>query len=117
MASSLLRTLVRSSAVAASSTARRFSGVSTQINKRSLISEHTAKWLQLLLGSCLHNSMDANPSASFICSLRGCELWVLEDIGKNHQWSLINEVPPIKVEGRIVACEGGRQQPRTWTPN
>jgi hypothetical protein len=26
---------------------------------------------------------------------------------------LINEVPPIKVDGRIAVCEGGRQQ--NWT--
>ncbi|KAK4740655.1 hypothetical protein SAY87_024243 [Trapa incisa] len=74
MAYSLLRTLIRSSSVAASSTARRFSGVSTQINKNSLISEHTAKWMQ--------------------------------DTSKKSPMELINEVPPIKVEGRIVACEG-----------
>ncbi|XP_077234896.1 NADH dehydrogenase [ubiquinone] iron-sulfur protein 6, mitochondrial-like [Tasmannia lanceolata] len=40
----------------------------------SLISNHTAKWMQ--------------------------------DTSKKSPMELINEVPPIKVDGRIVACEG-----------
>ncbi|WOL17432.1 NADH dehydrogenase [Canna indica] len=40
----------------------------------SLVSEHTAKWMQ--------------------------------DTSKKSPMELINDVPPIKVEGRIVACEG-----------
>ncbi|PKI69000.1 NADH dehydrogenase [ubiquinone] iron-sulfur protein 6, mitochondrial [Punica granatum] len=75
MASSLLRSLIKSSAAAVSiARTRSFSGVSTQINRTSLISEHTAKWMQ--------------------------------DTSKKSPMELINEVPPIKVEGRIVACEG-----------
>ncbi|XP_051138066.1 NADH dehydrogenase [ubiquinone] iron-sulfur protein 6, mitochondrial [Andrographis paniculata] len=30
----------------------------------------------------------------------------MQDTGKKSPMELINEVPPIKVEGRIVACEG-----------
>ncbi|PKU77243.1 NADH dehydrogenase [ubiquinone] iron-sulfur protein 6, mitochondrial [Dendrobium catenatum] len=30
----------------------------------------------------------------------------MQDISKKSPMELINEVPPIKVEGRIVACEG-----------
>ncbi|XP_008810156.2 NADH dehydrogenase [ubiquinone] iron-sulfur protein 6, mitochondrial-like [Phoenix dactylifera] len=40
----------------------------------TLVSEHTAKWMQ--------------------------------DTSKKSPMELISEVPPIKVEGRIVACEG-----------
>ncbi|ONK71544.1 uncharacterized protein A4U43_C04F9730 [Asparagus officinalis] len=40
----------------------------------SLVSSHTAKWMQ--------------------------------DTSKKSPMELINEVPPIKVEGRIVSCEG-----------
>ncbi|XP_010942737.1 NADH dehydrogenase [ubiquinone] iron-sulfur protein 6, mitochondrial [Elaeis guineensis] len=40
----------------------------------TLVSQHTAKWMQ--------------------------------DTSKKSPMELINEVPPIKVEGRIVACEG-----------
>ncbi|GAB4826414.1 hypothetical protein Ancab_009279 [Ancistrocladus abbreviatus] len=31
----------------------------------------------------------------------------MQDTSKKSPMELINEVPPIKVEGRIVACEGG----------
>ncbi|CAL9186497.1 unnamed protein product, partial [Musa hybrid cultivar] len=48
----------------------------------SLVSDHTAKWMQ--------------------------------DTRKKSPMELINEVPPIKVEGRIVACEG-RNHP-TYNP-
>ncbi|BBG98488.1 NADH dehydrogenase [Prunus yedoensis var. nudiflora] len=67
MASSLFRTLIRSSKLGSAGT-RNFSLV------RSQISNHTAKWMQ--------------------------------DTSKKSPMELINEVPPIKVEGRIVACEG-----------
>ncbi|XP_044472216.1 NADH dehydrogenase [ubiquinone] iron-sulfur protein 6, mitochondrial-like [Mangifera indica] len=30
----------------------------------------------------------------------------MQDVSKKSPMELINEVPPIKVEGRIVACEG-----------
>ncbi|KAL9431612.1 hypothetical protein AB3S75_026746 [Citrus x aurantiifolia] len=66
MASSLLKTLIKSSNLP--STTRNLTAVSNQI------SEHTAKWMQ--------------------------------DVSKKSPMELINEVPPIKVEGRIVACEG-----------
>ncbi|KAJ0013333.1 hypothetical protein Pint_21077 [Pistacia integerrima] len=66
MASSLFKTLIRSSN--SPSTARYLSSTS------AVISNHTAKWMQ--------------------------------DISKKSPMELINEVPPIKVEGRIVACEG-----------
>lgn len=32
---------------------------------------------------------------------------MVQDTSKKSPMELINEVPPIKVEGRIVACEGG----------
>ncbi|XP_057471974.1 NADH dehydrogenase [ubiquinone] iron-sulfur protein 6, mitochondrial-like [Actinidia eriantha] len=68
MASTLMRTLTRSSNFASNS--RSLSGVvSTEI-----LTSHTAKWMQ--------------------------------DTSKKSPLELINEVPPIKVEGRIVACEG-----------
>jgi len=49
---------------------------SGNLRRLSLISEHTAKWMQT--------------------------------VDKKSPMELINEVPPIKVEGRIVACEGDR---------
>ncbi|ERN15560.1 hypothetical protein AMTRI_Chr03g145250 [Amborella trichopoda] len=49
------------------------SAISTR-NLSSLVSAHTAKWMQ--------------------------------DTTKKSPMELINEVPPIKVNGRIVACEG-----------
>ncbi|KAJ9185609.1 hypothetical protein P3X46_005220 [Hevea brasiliensis] len=66
MASTLLRTLTRSSNLGWN--ARSFSLVTSQITN------HTAKWMQ--------------------------------DASKKSPMELINEIPPIKVEGRIVACEG-----------
>lgn len=33
---------------------------------------------------------------------------LVQDTSKKSPMQLINEVPPIKVEGRIVACEGGQ---------
>ncbi|KMZ65442.1 NADH dehydrogenase [ubiquinone] iron-sulfur protein 6, mitochondrial [Zostera marina] len=48
--------------------------IGTSSGITSLISEHTAKWMQ--------------------------------DTSKKSPMELINEVPPIKIEGRIVACEG-----------
>ncbi|KAJ8622170.1 hypothetical protein MRB53_030699 [Persea americana] len=48
--------------------------VPPNVRNLSLISNHTAKWMQ--------------------------------DTSKKSPMELINEVPPIKVEGRIVACEG-----------
>ncbi|XP_077244784.1 NADH dehydrogenase [ubiquinone] iron-sulfur protein 6, mitochondrial-like [Tasmannia lanceolata] len=50
------------------------SHVPSNFRNLSLISNHTAKWMQ--------------------------------DTSKKSPMELINEVPPIKVEGRIVACEG-----------
>ncbi|XP_035540291.1 NADH dehydrogenase [ubiquinone] iron-sulfur protein 6, mitochondrial-like [Juglans regia] len=66
MASSLFKTLIRSSNF--QSTAKNLCLV------RSEIGNHTAKWMQVT--------------------------------SKKSPMELINEVPPIKVEGRIVACEG-----------
>ncbi|KAK1273249.1 hypothetical protein QJS04_geneDACA012188 [Acorus gramineus] len=34
----------------------------------------------------------------------------MQDTSKKSPMELINEVPPIKVEGRIVACEGGNDE-------
>ncbi|KAL5767501.1 hypothetical protein ACOSP7_014109 [Xanthoceras sorbifolium] len=68
MASSLLKTLIKSSSNLPSTT-RNLCLVTSGI-----ISNHTAKWMQ--------------------------------DTSKKSPMELINEVPPIKVEGRIVACEG-----------
>ncbi|GJN12375.1 hypothetical protein PR202_ga30647 [Eleusine coracana subsp. coracana] len=34
----------------------------------------------------------------------------MQDTSKKSPMELINEVPPIKVDGRIAVCEGGRQQ-------
>lgn len=36
--------------------------------------------------------------------------FMVQDTSKKSPMQLINEVPPIKVEGRIVACEGGISQ-------
>ncbi|KAF3432662.1 hypothetical protein FNV43_RR23764 [Rhamnella rubrinervis] len=68
MASSLVKTLIRSSKLGSALAARNLSLVTDQV------SNHTAKWMQ--------------------------------DTSKKSPMELINEVPPIKVEGRIVACEG-----------
>ncbi|KAL5568240.1 hypothetical protein UlMin_024815 [Ulmus minor] len=68
MASSLVKTLIRSSKLGSIVGVRNFSLVPEQIGN------HTAKWTQ--------------------------------DLSKKSPMELINEVPPIKVEGRIVACEG-----------
>ncbi|EXB74779.1 hypothetical protein L484_023521 [Morus notabilis] len=66
MASSLMKTLIRSSKLALGT--RNLSLVPNQVGN------HTAKWMQ--------------------------------DTSMKSPMELINEVPPIKVEGRIVACEG-----------
>ena len=49
------------------------------------------------------NEMKKMKEYNFQCSLFSN----LQDTSKKSPMELINEVPPIKVEGRIVACEGG----------
>ncbi|XP_058730358.1 NADH dehydrogenase [ubiquinone] iron-sulfur protein 6, mitochondrial-like isoform X1 [Vicia villosa] len=87
MASSILKNLVKfSSSTATTTTTRSFSLVTTQI------SNHTAKWMQ---DFCWHR-----------ISVEDGSLMNVWDTSKKSPMELINEVPPIKVEGRIVACEG-----------
>ncbi|KAE9464663.1 hypothetical protein C3L33_03464, partial [Rhododendron williamsianum] len=82
MASNLIKTLrARSSNLASNS--RSLSG-GTQV-----ITSHTAKWMQV------------SPRALIFKHLRTYDM-----SKKSPMAELINEVPPIKVEGRIVACEG-----------
>ncbi|KAL9274407.1 NADH dehydrogenase [ubiquinone] iron-sulfur protein 6, mitochondrial-like protein [Drosera capensis] len=69
MATSLLRSLAKSTINLRFNNARSFS-----IFGGDIVTSHTAKWMQ--------------------------------DTSKKSPMQLINEVPPIKVEGRIVACEG-----------
>ncbi|KAK0592779.1 hypothetical protein LWI29_025207 [Acer saccharum] len=67
MASTLLKTLIKSSNLPSSTR-------NLCLLTNGIVSNHTAKWMQ--------------------------------DTSKKSPMELINEVPPIKVEGRIVACEG-----------
>ncbi|XP_042471047.1 NADH dehydrogenase [ubiquinone] iron-sulfur protein 6, mitochondrial-like isoform X2 [Zingiber officinale] len=48
----------------------------------------------------------ANCSGQRLLPNVGCFFDYLLDTSKKSPMELINEVPPIKVEGRIVACEG-----------
>ncbi|KAK9095586.1 hypothetical protein Scep_027055 [Stephania cephalantha] len=64
--------------------------------------------LKTLRGSNSSSSLPSN--ARFLSSVRGeigthTAKW-MQDTSKKSPMELINEVPPIKVEGRIVACEG-----------
>ncbi|RZR76253.1 hypothetical protein BHM03_00000918 [Ensete ventricosum] len=52
----------------------------------SLVGDHTAKWMQVI-----------DSTSSFP---------IVQDTRKKSPMELINEVPPLQVEGRIVACEG-----------
>ncbi|KAF8044411.1 hypothetical protein BT93_A2410 [Corymbia citriodora subsp. variegata] len=47
----------------------------------------------------------AQPSSKFPLISEHTAKW-MQDTSKKSPMELINEVPPIKVEGRIVACEG-----------
>ncbi|KAK1584555.1 hypothetical protein Q3G72_034009 [Acer saccharum] len=67
MASTLLKTLIKSSNLPSSTR-------NLCLLNNGIVSNHTAKWMQ--------------------------------DTSKKSPMELINKVPPIKVEGRIVACEG-----------
>ncbi|RDX98185.1 NADH dehydrogenase [ubiquinone] iron-sulfur protein 6, mitochondrial [Mucuna pruriens] len=84
MASSVLKSLMRFSS-SRNTSRRSFSLVTSQIGN------HTAKWMQ---------EMDYSPFRSIPKGEHGA------DTSKKSPMELINEVPPIKVEGRIVACEG-----------
>ncbi|VAI87706.1 unnamed protein product [Triticum turgidum subsp. durum] len=39
---------------------------------------------------------------------KNLSFYLLQDTSKKSPMELINEVPPIKVEGRIAACEGDK---------
>lgn len=54
-----------------------------------------------------HSDMSSMKRALDWKSLDNTQLFSLQDTSKKSPMELISEVPPIKVEGRIVACEGG----------
>ncbi|CAL5344261.1 unnamed protein product [Camellia sinensis] len=109
MASNLMRTLLTPStsnfasnsrtltttAAAATATATS-SFVSSEV-----ITSHTAKWMQSLATGVQCSSEEHTPQVVNPALPCGNQ-----DTSKKSPMELINEVPPIKVEARIVACEG-----------
>ncbi|KAF9599057.1 hypothetical protein IFM89_033664 [Coptis chinensis] len=60
------------------------------------------EWGDRLVMSCWHNIT----RGGWAMANTPWTVWTGTDTSKKSPMELINEVPPIKVEGRIVACEG-----------
>ncbi|KAK6926154.1 Zinc finger, CHCC-type [Dillenia turbinata] len=121
MASSLFKTLTLSGTSSnIASTSRFLSLVRTEI-----LGSHTAKWMQGDLDwkhcngkrlrfsnvdeyciSAIVHLPDIQPINWFIGAVVMWPRIVFVDTSKKSPMELINEVPPIVVKGRIVACEG-----------
>ncbi|RLN04931.1 secretory carrier-associated membrane protein 5-like [Panicum miliaceum] len=78
-------------------------GLSTEkaVGAAAVVGSHTAKWMQVGLGGV--ETFSAGPDHR-VCCYR-----LSNDTSKKSPMELINEVPPIKVDGRIAVCEGAAE--------
>uniref|UniRef100_A0A0D9X4N8 Secretory carrier-associated membrane protein n=1 Tax=Leersia perrieri TaxID=77586 RepID=A0A0D9X4N8_9ORYZ len=85
----LLLPALRKSLAGANGASRSLS-TETAVGPAAIVGSHTAKWMQIWIGGL---------------TIRGFARFML-DTSKKSPMELINAVPPIKVEGRIAACDG-----------
>ncbi|THG09879.1 hypothetical protein TEA_008698 [Camellia sinensis var. sinensis] len=122
MASNLMRTLLTPSTSNFASNSRTLTTAAAAATATSsfvsseVITSHTAKWMQVLdskwpcslsffvvLINLLFSSFSEEHTPQVVNPALPCGN---QDTSKKSPMELINEVPPIKVEARIVACEG-----------
>ncbi|CAL5405577.1 unnamed protein product [Camellia sinensis] len=105
MASNLMRTLLTPSTSNFASNSRTLTttaaAATSSFVSSEVITTHTAKWMQSLATGVQCSSEEHTPQVVNPALPCGNQ-----DTSKKSPMELINEVPPIKVEARIVACEG-----------